>query len=188
VATPQVRSSWTKFVIAHAKAAPEPQRTQLLSALAPLRATIREAGLISWVDATVHAQVCARLVAGLGEAAALEFWAELLVEAAGKSLLKPIVGTALALHGRDPASLVRNGQRVWALVTRDCGTLVVDTKSERRAALSLEGLPEKLRTLPVLICLQGSILGCARAVDLSGRCLRDASLLGDGSARITLSW
>src|SRR5437016_4299458 len=72
VATPQVRSSWTKFVIAHAKAAPEPQRTQLLSALAPLRATIREAGLISWVDASVHAQVCARLVAGIGEAAALE--------------------------------------------------------------------------------------------------------------------
>ena len=58
----------------------------------------------------------------------------------------------------------------------------------RRAALSFEGLPEKLRTLPVLICLQGSILGCARAVDLSGRCLRDTSLLGDGSARITLSW
>jgi hypothetical protein len=66
VGAPQVRSSWTKFVIACAKTAPEPQRTQLLSALAPLREPIREAGLISWIDADVHAQVCARVVAGIG--------------------------------------------------------------------------------------------------------------------------
>jgi hypothetical protein len=105
---------------------PAPQRTQLLSALAPLREPIR------------------------GEAAALELWSALLVEALGTSLLRPIVATALALHGRDPSSLARD--------------------------------------LPVLICLLGCLLGFARAVDLRGRCLRDAAELVDRQARVTLSW
>jgi hypothetical protein len=82
---------------------------------------------------------------------------------------------------------VRSGRRVWALVTRDCGQLQVDGDG-RRASVGFDGLPIKLRTLPVLVCLQGTILGCARAIELRGRCLRDSAELGDGSARVTLSW
>jgi hypothetical protein len=108
-------------VIALVKRMPEPQQTRVLSELAPLRATIRDAGIFDWLPAEVHVQLIETVQRGLREHESTAFWSDLLLDGYSRPPLSALVSRALQTYGDSPESFLRLAPHVWSRVTRNAG-------------------------------------------------------------------
>ncbi len=122
----QVRASWPKLTMAHAKQLPAAQRAAVWTEVGDTRRVVREAALLAWVDAGVQVGVSEGLVRALGSTGAQEFWCSFMLEAFGRALLKPVLLGARALYGGGTLGYLRMAPRVHNLVARGCGEMVVE--------------------------------------------------------------
>ncbi|WP_157069293.1 hypothetical protein [Sandaracinus amylolyticus] len=183
----EVRASWSKVAVSRAKRGlTGGERERALRELEVVRAPLRETGILGWVSAELHADVCRAIVRGLGPDRARVFWADLTTESMRAPLMRPIVSAALSIDGRRPESLIRRAPRVWELVTRGAGELTA-TKIDDGIHLDYAHLPRAFCETAFLLAQVGTCDACLAAVGATG----DASIELDPSgarARITVRW
>ena len=158
----EVRASYCKAAIAAAKR--HDHREALLSRLEPVRAVVRRASPLGWIDARNFADITAVVFAVLGRHGAEVFWCERLTAALNRPLMRPLAQGGVFLYGNEPASIIRMTPKSYPLVFRGCGRPAVDVENGV-ATLTLHDLPPVLRTEGLAACYSGH---CLAAAEFSG--------------------
>jgi len=122
---PALRAHYAKLALKRLRAYPEGKGAEIRDRLtAGNLAVIREASSLTWLPIDAMIEVCDAILAVLGEAAAREFWTDLMRDSYDHGLLKPLTVLAQFSLGRSGASrLLRTAPRAWALSTRACGVI-----------------------------------------------------------------
>jgi hypothetical protein len=190
VPEPQIRANHSKHVISRIKVLAEPDRTRLLTRVAAPREMLREASVFDWLPAHIHVQLVDGISEMLPPVRAIAFWRSLMADAFSKSLLRPIVQGAIAIHGRSPKSLIRMGPRTWHLISKNAGELVVDLeRGPCEASGTLSELPAVInKSSGMLQFFEGSLSSCVEHFGLTPQLRTDASRIARGEVRIDLSW
>jgi hypothetical protein len=190
VPEPEVRANHSKHVIGRIKLLAEPDRTRILSQIATARARIRDASVFDWIPMHLHVQVVAGIAEMLPPVRALAFWKELMADAFQKSLLRPIVQGAIAIHGKNPKSLLRMGPRTWKLISRHAGSVAVDLeRGPNEVVTTLSDLPMAVtKSSAMLQFFEGSLSACVEHFGEAPRVRVDASKLSRGDARFDVAW
>ncbi|UJR79932.1 hypothetical protein [Sandaracinus amylolyticus] len=183
----EVRASWSKVAVSRAKRALSGgERERALRELEVVRAPLREAGILGWVPAELHADVCRAIVRALGQDRARIFWADLMNESMRSPLMRPIVSAALSIDGRTPESLIRRAPRVWELVTRGAGELTA-TKVDSGMRLDFVQLPRAFCEIAFLLTQVGTCDACLAAVGTTGEVTTELDPSA-ARARLTVRW
>jgi len=102
------------------------------------------------VDLDVELTQCFFDVAGFEQARrALR---ENLRQSFDKPLLRPLLDGAFALFGRSLARTIRWAPKVWGLIYRDAGQMVVSSAREGHVELTLHDIPLVIATSPTYLC------------------------------------
>lgn len=136
-------------------------------------------GLVS-VDLDVELTECFFAVAG--SARARQAFRENLRQGFDRPILKPVIDGAFAIFGRSLSRVIGWAPKVWGLIYRDAGEMVVGESCEGRVRLDLLDIPLVIATSPNY--LHGSaetfagffdVAGVDGAVRLIGPCLESRS-------------
>jgi len=146
----------------------------------------RSIGLVA-VDLDVELTECFFAVAGAARArAALR---ENLRQSFDRPILKPVLDGAFAIFGRSLGRMIGWAPKIWGLVYRDAGEMVVTSAELGRVRLDLIEIPRVISASPHY--LEGSAETFAGLFDVAGveGCVR---LIGPdpavGSAGFELTW
>jgi hypothetical protein len=162
-ANAMIRASYTKLALRHFKTAEAKEYPELLSAIGPdVMAEIRNAGSLEWLPARVHAKVADSTVSHFGARASRALWRDVMMGAFERGMLRPLVGGALRLYGRNPASIMKMTPQGWSLVWRECGRAWMDSVSPRHARMRFEGLPRVIVDSPGIV--DSFVANCEAAV------------------------
>ena len=149
---PALRAHYAKLALKRLRAYPEGKGAEIRDRLtAGNLAVIREASSLTWLPIDAMIEVCDAILAVLGEAAAREFWTDLMRDSYDHGLLKPLTVLAQFSLGRSGASrLLRTAPRAWALSSRACGNIEFSGEDDAKdGGMRLRGvdlLPEILRS------------------------------------------
>lgn len=169
MAKSEIRANHSKHVIARIKKLPEPQCTQILTAVDSVRAKIRDAGIFDWYPAEVHLELVHHVHAVLPAEALLQFWCDLVLDGFSRALLKPLVTGGLGVYGKKPTSFLRLAPHAWNLVTRQCGVLTCKPQTEGITHMALTELPPVIDRSPGMIAfVEGGLRATYRYFSLSG--------------------
>lgn len=138
----EIRAVWAKLLVHTAKTLREPARSKVLSAIEPLRATIRDTTSIGWLPAAVHADLADRVAAAIGRSSARELWSRVIALAFDGRMLAPIVHSALRMYGRTPGNILRATPQAYTLIMKRCGhSKLHATDRENAVRLQFTGVP-----------------------------------------------
>ena len=102
-------------------------------------------------------------------------------------VLKPILDGAFAIFGRSPAKMLKWSPKVWSLLYRNCGQLLLAESDDRSA--TLEGIdlpPELVASASYMKGFAAAILGFFDVLGIDAECeLRE---LGRGRTAFFLTW
>jgi hypothetical protein len=190
VPEPEIRANHSKHTIARIKTLAEPDRSRILQQIELPRARIREASVFDWLPVHVHVQLVAGITEMLPPVRALAFYKSLMADAFSKSLLRPIVQGAIAIHGRTPKSLLRMSPRTWSLISRNAGTLSVDLdRGAEEASACFQDLPPAIaKSTGMLQFFEGGLCAAVEHFGATPRVRVDVSKLARGEARFEVSW
>jgi hypothetical protein len=129
---PAIRAHYAKLALKRLRAYPEGKGTEIRDRIAgESLAEIREIASPEWLPV-------GHFIA-IGEAAAREFWTELMRDSYDHGLLKPLTMAAQFTLGQSGASkLLRTAPRAWELSTQACGDL--EYVEDGAAGLRLRGI------------------------------------------------
>ncbi|MEZ4228085.1 MAG: hypothetical protein R3B89_02910 [Polyangiaceae bacterium] len=188
----QVRASWPKLTMAHAKQLPEAQRSAVWAEVGETRRVVREAALLAWIPAELQVDIAEGLVRALGSAAARDFWCSFMLEAFGRALLKPVLLGARALYGGGTLGYMRMAPRVHELVTRGCGDMLVEgaeLDGHGSGVISVRRMPSVLtRSEAFSLAWCGAASAVYRISGVSGDARLDISEFENGRVRIDVQW
>ncbi|MCA9642580.1 MAG: hypothetical protein H6718_33300 [Polyangiaceae bacterium] len=189
---PQVRASWPKLTMAHAKQLPDAQRAAVWAAVGDTRRVVRDAPLLAWIDAEVQVAVSEGLLSALGNAQTQQFWHSFMLEAFGRSLLKPVRLGARALYGGGTLGYLRMAPRVHDLVARGCGEMTVEgaeLDSRGSAIITVRKMPALLgKSEAFSLAWWGAAAAVFDISEVRGETHLDIGELGKGSVRLDVEW
>ncbi len=189
---PEVRASWSKLTMARVKQLGSMERERVLSEVGLLRAVVREAALLSWLDLEVQVGLCGAVERALGLSGSREFWRGFMLDAFGRALLRPVLLGARAIYGGGTLGYIRMAPRVHKLATRGVGELSVEGVESGlagRAVISAKYLPAAVtRDRTFLLAYCGTYLAVFDLGGATGEVDLDLSEADKGRARIELSW
>ncbi len=145
---PALRAHYAKLALKRLRAYPEGKGAEIRERVtAGNLALIRETSSVAWLPAEVFIEVCDAILAVLGEAAAREFWTDLMRDSYDHGMLKPLTMLAQFSLGRTGASrLLRTAPHAWALSARACGS--IELTGEEDAAADARGM--RLRSVDLI--------------------------------------
>ncbi|MGE0321278.1 MAG: hypothetical protein AB7K71_11345 [Polyangiaceae bacterium] len=188
----QVRASWPKLTMAHAKQLPDAQRAAVWAEVGDTRRVVREAPLLAWIDAEVQAAVAEALLSALGSAGAQQFWRSFMLEAFGRALLKPVLLGARALYGGGTLGYIRMAPRVHDLVTRGCGEMTVEgaeVDARGSAVIAVRKMPVALgKSEAFSLAWWGAAAAVFDISEVRGEAQLDIGELGKGRIRLDVEW
>jgi hypothetical protein len=186
--TAMVRASYAKTVIGGIKRRPERERDALMSAIGePLRAEIRNYGMLEWMPAQRFAELVGAIATALGPAAAKSFWRANLLLSLERRLLSPLRLGAIALYGNSPRSLLKMTPQAWELVTRNGGTCCTEDLPANGIVLRFSALPREL-CLPAMQHLwSGGSESCLERMSFQGEAHAEVGAT-TGCVDITVRW
>jgi len=122
---PAIRAHYAKLALKRLRAFPGGKGAEIRDRVAgESLAEIREIASPEWLPVGHFIAVCEAIHEVLGEAAAREFWTELMRDSYDHGLLKPLTMAAQFSLGQSGASkLLRTAPRAWELSTQACGDL-----------------------------------------------------------------
>lgn len=148
--SPAIRAHYSKLAIKRLRAFPEGKGAEIRDRVGAARlAEIRDAASLQWIPVETVVELCDAIIDVVGEAAAREFWTDLMRDSYDHGILKPLTVLAELTSGRSSvARLLRTAPRAWSLSTRGCGELeAVETTDERGLLLrGVELHPAVLRS------------------------------------------
>jgi hypothetical protein len=158
-----IRASYTKLALRHFKRTrPEEFPTLAERIGSETMAEIRGASSLTWLPARLHGRVADSAASYFGAREARGMWRDVMLDAFERGMLRPLVGGALRLYGRNPSSIMRMTPQGWSLVWRECGRAWMDTVSLRHARMRFENLPPDITESPGII--DSFIANCEAAV------------------------
>lgn len=189
---PEVRASWSKLTMARVKQLGSIERARVLSEVGPMRAVVRDAALLSWLDVGVQVELCEALERALGLSGARKFWHGFMLDAFDRALLKPVLVGARAMYGGGTLGYIRMAPRVHALATRGVGELRVEGTENSQggsAVIDAKYMPlAALRGQAFALAYCGTCLAVFDLGGVSGDVELDLADAEKGRARISLSW
>lgn len=188
----QVRASWPKLTMAHAKQLPAAERAAVWAEVGETRRRVRDAPLLAWVDAELQVAVAEGLLRALGSVGARDFWRSFMLEAFGRALLKPVLLGARALYGGGTLGYLRMAPRVHALVARGCGDMEVEgaeLDGHGSAIISVRRMPSVLTGSEAFVLgWYGAAAAVFEVAGARGDARLDLSELDKGRLRIDVEW
>lgn len=132
---------------------------RVLAAMQPgHREALESASRISWLPVAVDVDLTEALFAVVGRGTAMRTLRDTMRDAVSTPLLRPLLQSAVRLHGDDLPRLMQWAPRVWSVVYRRCGQMEV--ASDGHTAIL------QLSALPAAICdSQHYLAGTAAAVE-----------------------
>lgn len=129
---PAIRAHYAKLALKRLRAYPEGKWAEIRDRIdAAVLTEIREIASHEWLPMGRFVVVCESIFGVLGEAAARDFWTELMRDSYDHGLLKPLTMVARFSLGQSGASkLLRTAPRAWALSTQGCGDIEFVADSE----------------------------------------------------------
>ncbi len=183
---PSVRASYCKGVVAAMKR--DERRDALLAAIEEARPVVREAGMLGWVDARVFLSLADALLDVVGPERARVFWAERLVDAFSRPLMRPLVVGGQRLFGAGPAGIVRMTPQGYALTFRGCGTPRA-TVEDASARVLISGIPVSMRVDSIVECYRGHCLAALRFTASEGEVsVERERLASHGELTLGMRW
>lgn len=125
--TPAIRAHYSKLALKRLRAYPEGKGTGIRERVGSERlAAIRDAASLDWMPVATVVALCDAIHDVLGEAAAREFWTDLMRDSYDHGILKPLTMLAGFGLGKSAVSgLLKTAPRAWSLSSQACGTLEV---------------------------------------------------------------
>jgi hypothetical protein len=187
---PVVRATWAKVAVGRMKHLPPAQSQRVLDELGPLREVIREAGLLEWLPLEQFVEVADAVERGLGTDGSREFWRDVLEDSFDRRLLKPLVSATVALHGREPRSILRLVRQGYQLIFKNAGTAKLhDTDRPARVRLQFEGVPRQFCTSDgAMTCFEGNCHAALSYCGCRGSVSREIDDVARGRFHITVEW
>jgi hypothetical protein len=184
--TPRYRASMAKGVLENVEA----EAPELVAALPPdIVAEIHQASRADWIPAAALEAVYAAVITADGEARLQAINRVYTRKAMDIPVFGPLVKGATNLFGGGPRGLLRVLPNSWDLVTRDCGTVLVEFPSATEAIVRYSELPAELRTHGFSVSSESSPLGIFDALGVRGEVLGDASkLAAEGLLELRVTW
>ena len=186
----RIRANHSKHLISRIKVLPEPDRTRILQRIDGVRARVREASVFDWLPARFHTELVAGITEMLPPVRALAFFKNLMADAFGKALLRPLVQGAIAIHGRDPKSLLRMAPRTWSLVSKDAGSFAVDLeRGDGEAVGTMTDMPPVIaKSSGMLQFFEAGMCSCVEHFGGTPIVRMDISKLTRGELRLDIAW
>jgi len=155
---PQVRASWTKFVLHCAKRS-DKNGVRIADAIpSGLQHEIRESGRLAWQDIRVLTELFEVLGRTCGSAGSRRFWRASFKDSISQPMIAPLARGALMLWGHSPASFIRRTPQAWQLCTRNCGELkAVSLNQPRAIVLRFENVAPACRVGAFLQMVEGGL-------------------------------
>ncbi len=190
MSAPKFRANHTKHSIGHVKRLPEPERTRVLDRIANERDEVRKASIFDWVEGRLHVAVADAVFDVLGRPRALEFWRDVMLDAFSRSLLRPIVRGAIAIHGSNPASVLMMSPRAWSLVAKDVGKISVSADDDPpHVVITFRELPKLFSDSPGMLAFcEGAITAVGVYLDEPLRVHTEVSKLAAGELHLHVDW
>lgn len=164
-----IRASYAKTVVGGIKRFSERERDALLRGIGePLRAEIRNYGMLEWMPAQRFVELVDVIAATLGPDAARNFWRANLLLSLERRLLSPLRLGAIALYGNSPRSLLKMTPQAWELVTRNGGTCRVEDRPPHELVLRFTDLPRELCHPAMHLLWRGGSESCIERMGFQG--------------------
>jgi hypothetical protein len=183
-----IRASYAKTVIGGIKRRPERESDALLKAIGePMRAEIRNYGMLEWMPAQRFADLVSAITTALGPAAAKSFWRANLLLSLERRLLSPLRLGAIALYGNSPRSLLKMTPQAWELVTRNGGVCRTEDLPSHGIVLRFSELPKELCHPAMHQLWSGGSESCLERMSFQGEA-HAAVGKAERSVDITVRW
>jgi hypothetical protein len=148
---------------------------------------LESASRIGWLPLRVDIELTECVFEVAGEERALQVLRHNLANTFDSMVLKPILDGAFAIFGRSPAKMLKWSPKVWSLLYRNCGQLLLAESDDRSA--TLEGIdlpPELVASASYMKGFAAAILGFFDVLGIDAECeLRE---LGRGRTAFFLTW
>jgi hypothetical protein len=189
-AGPQIRASFAKLTIGGVKRLPAHQAKAILELVGePLRADIREAGMLEWLPAKSFFTIMNSLERVLEPSRAREFWRNVMQRSLEGRLLAPLRIGAIALYGRHPSSLIKRTPLAWSLVAKNCGVCEVSEPTKSSIVLAFDQLPQVARdSLGFVHFVAGGCDAAIAEVGVTGYVVTHAEQFARGTVKADVHW
>jgi hypothetical protein len=183
-----VRASYAKTVIGGIKRRPDRERDAILTSVGePLRAEIRNYGMLEWMPAERFIDLVSAIAGAVGAGAAKGFWRANLLLSLERRLLSPLRLGAIALYGNSPRSLLKMTPQAWELVTRNGGVCRTEDQPPSGIVLRFSGLPLALRNPAMHPLWSGGSESCLERMGFEGEARAEVGT-DAGCVDVTVSW
>jgi len=154
---PEVRSAHLKSLAAALGVLGEARAQEVRRALTPwVLRRIEAAGRLEWLPAEFLVELC-QAVAGLDEGVLRPWGAASLERTLQNPLVRAAYEVALAVGGRQPATMLRHLVRVWPLLYAGCGDLSVAEAGATAVRVFHSPVPALLRREATVLPLVGAL-------------------------------
>jgi hypothetical protein len=148
---------------------------------------LESASPVSWLPAGVDIELTERFLEVAGEERAFRALRDNMANALNSAVLKPMLDGAFVVFGRSPAKMLKWTSKMWSLLYRRCGQLVLARSGDRSAVI--EGIdlpPELVANANYMKGIAVALLGFFDILGIDAEC--DLRELGEGRASFLLSW
>lgn len=149
---------------------------------------IEEASRLTWLPVKADVELTRSLFAVAGDHLARRTIRKAQKEAVSTPLLRPILQAAVRLnHDRLPG-LIKWAPKVWTVIYRDCGMLVVESDA-KGGNFVFAGLPQIIMDTPVYVAgMAPAMEGLLEGMGTPGTVQVDSSYGRPSAIRIRLDW
>jgi hypothetical protein len=156
---PAIRAAITKDFLDTVEAAEPDLMAQITSAV-PLTTVgdLTRLTRLGWISMGDHLALNEAAHRVVGDTTFRALWRRSMLRSFDHSTLKPLLDGAVRLFGLSPAGMTKIAPRAWALVSRDCGELVLEPSSRpNEARVVLAHFPPPLfRSRTFIVGLAGA--------------------------------
>jgi hypothetical protein len=142
---PRFRASWVKLAVAGVNCLAEADRKRVRTEIGDaMLDKLRQATIVDWVPASYQIAIGQALISIHGAAFARDFWNERLIAALKTPFVTATVEPVARLFGLSAHTVFKAVPRMYALMARDVGRVVIDKDANGATILSFEDTPAVL--------------------------------------------
>jgi len=181
-----MRAAHTQTLVASVRKLAVAERTTILDAVTADRLTeIESVFPMFWLPMTAHMALSDAIRDTVGPERNRRIWRSTMDSSYQRPLLQGFVSGAVGLFGMTPASLFRQGPRIYGQLTRDLGAVTFDPVGENGGTVYLRGFPAKDFRF---ICYIEGLAGCLESTISLTRAIGEVTPLDADEKRGDVSY